>query len=130
MVMGILTWVAKTNHISLGTAVDLLRNINAEMETKGQMEVVARAVQENYATTGKFPGTSQQLETIVQKYLAQRHKEASFATAVDRWGTRYQLVPRKGSFDVVSAGPDRQWNTADDISLVRFLGGNSNKTAK
>jgi len=127
ILLAILTWAVRTNHLSLGSATDLLRKVNSEMETKGEMEVVAKAVQEHYAKTGQFPSTSQQVEKLLANYLTERHKQVGTSTGVDRWGTRYLLVPRKGSFDVVSAGPDKQWRTADDITLTRFFGGSGEK---
>jgi hypothetical protein len=46
-------------------------------------------------------------------WLDQRYQQVR--SREDAWGTRYQLRSRGESFDVVSAGPDREFGTDDDL---------------
>lgn len=46
-------------------------------------------------------------------WLDQRYRQ--LRSREDAWGTRYQLQSRGESFDVISAGPDREFRTDDDL---------------
>ena len=43
--------------------------------------------------------------------------------ANDMWGTPYRLARVRTGFEVRCAGPDKKWNTLDDISFFRNLYG-------
>jgi hypothetical protein len=47
------------------------------------------------------------------RWLDQRYRQPR--SRHDAWGVRYQLRPRGDSFDVVSAGPDQEFGTQDDL---------------
>jgi len=41
---------------------------------------------------------------------------------LDGWGTRFRYQPREGSYAITSAGPDRQFDTSDDVEMAVELG--------
>ena len=43
--------------------------------------------------------------------------------ANDMWGTPYQLIRVRTGFEIQCAGPDKKWNSADDITFFRKLDG-------
>ena len=43
--------------------------------------------------------------------------------ANDMWGTPYQLTRARTGFEIQCAGPDKKWNSADDITFFRKLDG-------
>lgn len=43
--------------------------------------------------------------------------------AKDMWGTPYRLARVRTGFEIQCAGPDKKWNSADDIAFFRRLDG-------
>jgi len=52
---------------------------------------------------------------IYKAYLEAYDKRTTQHTGEDRWGTAFRLMPSSQGCYVVSAGPDKNWGTSDDI---------------
>jgi general secretion pathway protein G len=72
--------------------------------------------------TGKYPSSAQGLKALVAKEAKDSKWRGPYLEreAVDAWGTplQYAFPGQKvpGNPDIISAGPDQQFNTADDIT--------------
>lgn len=78
---------------------------------------------------GILPSTEQGLRALVEKPVSNLEprrweKVAEDCNLIDAWGTpmTYISPARTGEdeFEVISAGPDKKMNTADDISSASF----------
>ena len=67
---------------------------------------------ENWERTRRpFPaGRGEFTEWLEARYQARD-------TAIDAWGLDYQLQSGSVSFTVLSAGPDREYQTSDDLTV-------------
>jgi general secretion pathway protein G len=71
---------------------------------------------------GGYPSTSEGLQSLIKPPSDRQHLwKGPYVDSIpdDPWNTPYQYVfpgvMNPGSYDLRSAGPDRQFNTADDI---------------
>lgn len=96
-----------------------------EVRVKGDIQALSTALRMYNAQNGFYPTTEQSLKAlVVQPTTNPRPRQWRIAfedgkLPRDPWDNEYfYACPGKhnpGSFDIVSAGPDRQPNTADDI---------------
>jgi hypothetical protein len=70
-------------------------------------KAIANAAQLYRLDTGRWPAT---LNTLVPRYLKELH--------ADPWGRDYVFYGAEGGIAVLSAGPDRETGTPDDIVHV------------
>ena len=87
-------------------------DVEAEMDlelAKIQAEMLIEAVEFYRVEKGELPGT---LDVLVKEGLMG-------AVPEDPWGGSYRLRNENGRYFVESAGPDRQYATADDVKVAR-----------
>lgn len=54
-------------------------------------------------------------------FVAYMQREVEGEDGLDAWGSPYVLLPERDSVAVISAGPDRTYDTDDDITVkIRF----------
>lgn len=104
-ILGVLAGIAVMN---LGGAGEEAR-IRA---TQSDIATIQQAVTTYEIRTGKYPSS---IEDLTKEIDGQ--KGLLDATALtDKWGTRFSFKNEGGGyFEIRSAGPDTQMNTADDI---------------
>ncbi len=99
--------VPATRPMFLEKASPLLYPLHS-WQTTGEMEEIAREIASFERTYYKMP---------VARASFTRWLERNFVdeTAFDTWGTGYELEVWPDSFAVLSAGPDREIETEDDL---------------
>ncbi|MFP4380545.1 MAG: type II secretion system major pseudopilin GspG [Candidatus Sumerlaeia bacterium] len=90
--------------------------------TKQQIANFATALQMYEAAIGEFPSTDQGLNALVEKpsdVSEDDWSEFMLEIPKDSWGQEYQYTyPGEHGryYDLISAGPDKQFGTEDDIT--------------
>lgn len=78
------------------------------------LDTLEQALTQYRFDVGAFPSTQEGLQVLVPGYVKQE-------TLIDPWKTPYFYAAPTGDperpFNLISAGPDKQFNTADDISV-------------
>jgi hypothetical protein len=77
--------------------------------TNGQMDRITRDLATADRTSTSIPETQAQF----QRWLGSRYMTEN--AALDAWKTPYRIEVGERSFRVISAGPDREFGTADDL---------------
>ncbi len=79
--------------------------------TRGEMDQIVKDLENWERTRRPFPaGRGEFTEWLEARYQARD-------TAIDAWGLDYQLQSGSVSFTVLSAGPDREYQTSDDLTV-------------
>lgn len=74
-----------------------------------QMNQIVEDLELHLSSGGRLPLARGEFDAWMnQRYRQPRSRR-------DAWGTRYQLRSRSNTFEVVSAGPDGQFGTEDDL---------------
>jgi hypothetical protein len=112
VLLAVLLWVyfPETRAMVLDLAEPIAAPI-ARWSTEEEMAQVARNVVDQERLTGVLPSGDAWLAWLKGRY-------ATPDATTDPWGTIYQLDASKDSVWVVSFGPDRTRNTADDFRVV------------
>lgn len=80
--------------------------------TEGEMNRIADDLYDYEETYRQFPGPRG-----FDAWMDDRYEDPTLTR--DSWDTRYRLQPgSRGTFRVVSAGPDREFDTDDDLVIV------------
>lgn len=79
--------------------------------TRQEMDVVSKAIEEQ-VQEGAYPAF---LEDLVQGRPLRK------LWLTDAWGTSYRYSAQKDTFELVSAGKDRQFDTSDDIIVGSWV---------
>lgn len=78
------------------------------------LDTLEQALTQYRFDVGSFPTTQEGLQVLVPGYVKQE-------TLIDPWKTQYFYAAPTGDpdrpFNLISAGPDKQFNTEDDISV-------------
>ena len=110
-------WLFNANRSLLNGSLRVAGNIGSEMETRRRMESVSMITRVYYQYNHKLPVGN--LETVIRAYLTVHHITDASITGKDAWGTLFHIDPcndeLRFGFYVVSAGPDREWGTKDDL---------------
>lgn len=77
------------------------------------MRNVGMMLDAEYLRTGRYPAEKQFPAWMRATFKESKNRDI----AVDSWGTpfRYTTAPRGKGFHLVSAGPDREYDTEDDL---------------
>ncbi len=115
----IITWIVDANRDMMQTLRAVFTDVGNELTARSTLQQLARIVRNHYRETRTLP--SGNLAEFVVEYKRVRERQADSKLLVDVWGTAYRLVPARTGFFVVSAGPDRNWDTRDDIRVFQSL---------
>ncbi len=87
--------------------------VNVIPEDLKALEYLATACEHHARETGRYPD---RIEMLTRKHVPQGHDSVSVQW-VDVWGTplRYHPLREGRAFEIRSAGPDRQFETFDDL---------------
>jgi type II secretion system protein G len=105
-IIGILGAVAVTNVIA---SIEKAKQTAA----KEAVGVISNAVTQYYLENKKYPGDLQDL--IRENGDNEPILDGGEGALEDPWGTMYKLEKKGKRYVVVSAGPDMDWGTDDDI---------------
>jgi len=91
-----------------------------EKSTMAQINVVVYALNMFKEDNGRYPTPAEGLDALVHSPAGLTNwRQSMVEVPLDSWGNnfRYSCPGKKnpGSFDVISAGPDGKFGTADDI---------------
>jgi general secretion pathway protein G len=86
---------------------------------KANMNSMKTALLSYRGATGSYPSTAQGLNALVVNPGVERWRPAMEKLDKDPWGVEYQYVcpgiKKPNSYDIFSAGKDKQPNTPDDV---------------
>ena len=110
--------------VLLGSAVSLLKGIPdaaAMQRVEGDFRVIDSAVRTYKLNAGSYPTNSQGLQVLVSApEKSSRWVQIMDKLPTDPWGTAYTYkfpgTKKAGEFELMSAGPDSQPGTSDDLS--------------
>ncbi|MEX2526652.1 MAG: hypothetical protein WEA09_03365 [Gemmatimonadota bacterium] len=80
--------------------------------TRGEMDQMISDLELADRTSGGIPAGRGEFEPWLERRYPQE------ASRVDGWDTMYRLEASRNQFTVISAGPDREFGTADDIRMT------------
>jgi len=99
-------WVAKAGKDKVVDEVKAFSRVNVQL-TKANMASLAREFHSYIAMQGRYPKSLKELQEFRRLPLSTK----------DAWGTTIEYERLSGeSFRLISAGPDRAFDTEDDIS--------------
>lgn len=119
LAVAIMYWIVDANRGLLQTLREVFSDVGNEMATRSDMQQLARIVRHHYRETRTLPTNN--LAEVVADFQRARHRDGMAGLRVDVWGMTYRLVPARTGFHLVSAGPDRNWDTRDDIRVFQSL---------
>ena len=114
----IFSWILHANRDLVKTVSRMVRHWDAHATTKRDMYSIAKAVRAYYGQYQALPVRN--FQSVISKKLPGRSK-AGDKVLRDSWGTHFRLSPSEYGFNVVSAGPDRQWGTGDDLKQYEAM---------
>ncbi len=79
-----------------------------------EMNQIVEDLRRHEQTRGVFPSRHPEFEAWLRERYPQERSR------VDPWGTGYRLEPRGETFRVISAGPDGEFGTEDDLFREGF----------
>ncbi len=95
----------------LEKAGPLLEPVN-KWTTTSEMDQIVRDLEVWEKGGRKFPdGRGEFPDWLGSRYQVEEN-------TLDAWGTQYQLNVQSNAFTLISAGPDRAFNTPDDIRIA------------
>ena len=119
VLIGSLGFVAYANRDLLLSSQKLLQKVEVEATSGIEMKNIARAVVMHYINENRLP--LKDVPGWMRESMRQAAGEAVRDFARDPWGTEYQIRVRDTRFAIGSAGPDKLWNTEDDLRVVQPL---------
>lgn len=117
--------VLKKNLRAFEKSVDILGTVQTTASGV-EMNEIARAVKMHYLETGRLPLND--FSAFLRESMTQASGKRTRDPAADLWGTPFRIERTPKGFRILSAGPDRKWNTPDDLaagSLLSELGGDA-----
>ena len=115
-----LAGIGYANSDALKKSLDLIGKVQVEATSSIEMTNIARTVAMEYVESNTIP-----LENFSDWLKANMREESGKETrdhSRDMWGTAYRIARSgKNGFEIQCAGPDKMWQTADDIKLVNSL---------
>lgn len=119
LILVTVVWLMLTNVDLMHTAAGMLEQVSVEMAARYEMHRVGAIVRDYAYEHGSIPRGS--LHEVVRASVKSHSPALAAEIVTDPWGTRYQLVPGNRGCHINSAGPDREWNTSDDIRYFQGL---------
>ncbi|MFH1379958.1 MAG: type II secretion system protein GspG [bacterium] len=103
----VLIFVYSIYAVSLIFFITRLRSSKTNM-TKQEMELIKQALEDSFKQTGAYPAS---LEALI------KGRPLKNLWLIDSWKTPYSYILSDGSYTLISAGKDRQFETADDLII-------------
>lgn len=113
--------VAYLNAGAMKKHFSVISRVQVAATGAGQLHAIADAVAREFAHEGTLPAGN--FPDFLRANLRTRAGGDKRDVARDAWGTEYQLAVKQDGFEVRSAGPDKRWQTDDDLSHFQSLQG-------
>ena len=110
-----LDWLFDAHLRVLSTARDVFRDVNMDIDTRHEMQQIARVVRRYHQRNGELPLHS--LQEVIANHERQTGRQISSDAGRDMWGSSYRVTTWRNGFAISSAGPDQKWHTDDDLQL-------------
>jgi general secretion pathway protein G len=84
--------------------------------TRASIDGIKTAIDVYEVDNGTYPGSLQNLITAGSELNWNGPYLREGRIPVDSWATPFNYTPKEGGYEIRSAGPDRQFGSADDIT--------------
>ncbi|MBI5801154.1 MAG: SEL1-like repeat protein [Verrucomicrobia bacterium] len=121
--------VAAVNSDALKKSLDVVDKVRGAATSGVEMQGIAEAVAQDYVETKSLP--IENFGAFLKDNMREKGGKETRDKSKDPWGTEYRLnvdVPKNG-FSVLSAGPDKNWKSQDDLNYFYSLTGIEGKNA-
>ncbi len=116
--------VALANSGELKKSLNVISKVQVAATAGIEMQAIADAVAMEYTSEEKLP--LDDFGKFLRENLREKGGKSTREHDKDMWGTPYRLAVKGEGFEVLSAGLDKEWNTADDLRCfysLKELGG-------
>ncbi len=121
--------VVVMNSGSLKKTLNIVGKVQVAATSSTELSGIASALANHFAETQDLPVES--FDTFLRENLRAKNSRSARDQSKDPWGTGYRLnvdAARNG-FAILSAGPDKNWKTDDDLNYFYDLTGVAGKSA-
>ncbi|MFA6543140.1 MAG: hypothetical protein WCS99_01860 [Limisphaerales bacterium] len=121
--------VAVMNADALKKNLNVIGKVQVAATSGVEMQGIAEAVAQDFLDTKDLP--VEDFGAFLKENMREKGGRETRDKSKDPWGTEYRLVvdvPKNG-FSVLSAGPDKAWQTDDDLNYFYSLTGIEGKNA-
>lgn len=121
--------VAVMNADALKKNLNVIGKVQVAATSGVEMQGIAEAVAQDFLDTKDLP--VEDFGAFLKENMREKGGRETRDKSKDPWGTGYRLVvdvPKNG-FSVLSAGPDKAWQTDDDLNYFYSLTGIEGKNA-
>ncbi len=121
--------VAVMNADALKKSLGVVEKVRGAATSGVEMQGIAEAVAQDFTETKDLP--VENFGAFLKESMRQKNGKETRDKSKDPWGTEYRLTVdvAKNGFNVLSAGPDKTWKTADDLVCFYSLTGIEGKNA-
>ncbi|MEW6303793.1 MAG: SEL1-like repeat protein [Verrucomicrobiota bacterium] len=100
---------------------DVVGKVQAAATSNVELEAIADAVSMEFLESEKLP--LQNFSAFLKEHMMEGKGQSKRDLSADMWGTPYAIARLKDGFEIRSAGPDKAWETDDDLKHFRTLKG-------
>lgn len=127
--MAAVAGVVALNSGSLKKTFNVVSKVQVAATSSTELEGIASALANDFVETQDLP--VENLPTFLRENLREKSGPNSRDKAKDPWGTDYRLSvdAARNGFAILSAGPDKNWKTEDDLNYFCDLTGLAGKNA-
>lgn len=121
--------VAVMNGDALKKSLDVVDKVRSAATSGVEMQGIAEALARDFVDDKNLP--VEDFGGWLKENMRQKDGRETRDKSKDPWGTEYRLtvdVPKNG-FSVLSAGPDKNWKSEDDLNFFYSLTGIEGKNA-
>ena len=125
--MAAVAGVVALNSGSLKKTFNVVSKVQVAATSSTELEGIASALANDFVETQDLP--VENLPTFLRENLREKSGPNSRDKAKDPWGTDYRLSvdAARNGFAILSAGPDKNWKTEDDLNYFCDLTGLAGK---
>ncbi len=111
--------VVLANSGELKKTLNVVSVVQVAVTAGTEMQGIADAVSIEYSTDEKLP--LEDFGKFLRENMRDKNSRNKREFDKDMWGTPYRLAVKGDGFEIQSAGPDKEWNTEDDLRCFRSL---------
>ncbi|MBM3876247.1 MAG: hypothetical protein FJ386_05950 [Verrucomicrobia bacterium] len=121
--------VGYVNKDSLAQSLDVITKVQSAATAGIEMQGIADAVAMEYADSATLPLNN--FSQFLKENMMEKGGRETRDKSKDMWGTDYRIAARrdKNGFEIKSAGPDKKWESEDDLNFIYSLTGIGGKDA-
>lgn len=110
--------VLKKNLRAFEQSMDILGAVQTTASSV-EMSEIARAVRMYHLESNTLP--LDHFEAFLKEHMTQASGKRTRDPSRDLWNTPFRIAKTRDGFKILSAGPDKKWGTADDVSSAHAL---------